>query len=88
MSGTNMPPDLSTAQDRLDFANVVEGGYPTSPVVARTVPLLLACPLPMPASVVFLLRLPDRSTFAQGAALVQGRLAAGKSAWPGYADTM
>lgn len=84
MSGTS--PDLSTAQDRLDFQNAVEGGYPTSPVVARTVPLLLACPLTMPLSLSFLLRLPDRSTFAQGAGLVQARLAAGKSPWPGYAD--
>ncbi len=74
MSGST---DTSTPQQRQAFVALIEGsGGVELPVVAAAV---ASCPLPLPETSAFLLDLPAGASFAQGAARLQQRWAAGRA---------
>lgn len=75
MSGTV---DTSTPAQQQAFCWAVEGG-PSSTVLLAAAALVAASPALLPETTAYLLDLPSGSTFAQGAAILQFRWAAGRA---------
>ena len=67
--------DTSTPANRVAFVTGVEGGVPR--VAVAVAPTLSNCMIVLPDTSAALLSLPSGATFAQGAAQLQARIAAG-----------